>query len=220
MYLGYIRIRVHTLEVFQVKEIQRSYMQFYSSIFRHCEAVSSLISKHPILFVLFFVKPQSLADNAKEMWVLLISLYLKMDMNKQSTSEMLDWFRICVIFTWTSIPKVQEIWPPEAAIFSSIYKCQINIQLQGCGTVGALMGIYLEGILTTKADIEDDTSVSFQICVMFTWTPMQENWLTEAAIFASISKSCISNQLQGCGTVGAQMGIYLEGIFTSYTKQT
>ena len=128
----------------------------YSSIFRHCEAVSSLISKHPILFVLFFVKPQSLADNAKEMWVLLISLYLKMDINKQSTSEMLDWFRICVIFTWTSIPKVQEIWPPEAAIFSSIYKCQINIQLQGCGTVGALMGIYLEGIFTTKADIEDD----------------------------------------------------------------
>ena len=163
MYLGYIRIRVHTLEVFQVKEIQRSYMQFYSSIFRHCAAVSSLISKHPILFVLFFVKPQSLADNAKEMWVLLISLYLKMDMNKQSTSEMLDWFRICVIFTWTSIPKVQEIWPPEAAIFSSIYKCQINIQLQGCGTVGALMGIYLEGIFTTKADIEDGTCHS-NIC--------------------------------------------------------
>ena len=32
----------------------------------------------------------------------------------------------------------------------------LSSQLQGCGTVGALMGIYLEGIFTTKADIEDD----------------------------------------------------------------
>ena len=51
---------------------------------------------------------------------------------------------------------MQENWPPEAAIFASISKFLDSSQLQGCGTVGALMGIYLEGIFTTKADIEDD----------------------------------------------------------------
>ena len=51
---------------------------------------------------------------------------------------------------------MQENWPPEAAIFASISKFLDSSQLQGCGTVGTLMGIYLEGIFTTKADIEDD----------------------------------------------------------------
>ena len=51
---------------------------------------------------------------------------------------------------------MQENRPPEATIFASISKCQISSQLQGRGTVGALMGIFLEGIFTTKADIEDD----------------------------------------------------------------
>ena len=59
------------------------------------------------------------------------------------------------MFTRTAIPKVQEIWPPEAAIFASVFKFQDSSQLQGRGTVGALMGIYLEGIFTTKVDIED-----------------------------------------------------------------
>ena len=52
--------------------------------------------------------------------------------------------------------KIQENYLPEADTFSSISKFQISSQLQGCETVGALMGIYLEGIFTTKADIEDD----------------------------------------------------------------
>ena len=51
---------------------------------------------------------------------------------------------------------MQENWLPEAAIFASISKFQTSSQLQGFRTVGALMGIYLEGIFTTKADIEDD----------------------------------------------------------------
>ena len=56
----------------------------------------------------------------------------------------------------TPIPKTHEDWPPEAAKLASISKFQDSSQLQGLGTVGALMGIYLEGIFTTKADIEDD----------------------------------------------------------------
>ena len=51
---------------------------------------------------------------------------------------------------------MQENWLPEATIFASISKCQISSELQVHGSVGALMGIYLEGIFTTKADIEDD----------------------------------------------------------------
>ena len=43
-----------------------------------------------------------------------------------------------------------------AAVGNHISKFQISSQLQGHGSVGALMGIYLEGIFTTKADIEDD----------------------------------------------------------------
>ena len=58
-----------------------------------------------------------------------------------------------VSFSQTAIPKCKKIGrqrQPYLQVFPN-FKLTVN-----CGTVGALMGIYLEGIFTTKADIEDD----------------------------------------------------------------